>query len=504
MAARRMCMKSLGRRISHISRDIVNQNFLIRTYGTPTASAYKPDRPNQDLQEYVEIPSYPEIIDSSKEGRKKHARKQWYKYVQELPTVEQKLLEIISRQKYPAVILGPVSRSYDLLPFQQYCTRTNIIKGLPEIYQGTNVDDVYDKLKQQLIEVVKVQCCQFSRNYKITQQKPTEETVSRGQGGGVLDEMTSLISTTLAVSDEGQHLANAEISHLPRCDAFWWHAGFEKSKITLVKDIDDICFQYVDQPWLQVRTKNPLPEIFNQDDPACLGNDIPPVKYHPRVYGHCIERRYVTSVPGFWPGSECEYGYMSLHTRDGLVKRAKMVTDIDMEDCINGFGMMASFGWLVALATYQGFTPFNELTYPLVTQTVITNGQDWDFFVYQLNTMSFHSDIDHNTHKNICWTSGTMRLFEDIVDGEVTGLNDDVFKVFLKFFVQAPKQQSEFSLKPYTGEDTRSEEEKIADRERLRRLLSNRPNPFEYKHEVPLWKWIYKRHKDAPSAPFLK
>ncbi|XP_076346316.1 mitochondrial ribosomal protein S30 isoform X2 [Tachypleus tridentatus] len=448
MATSTVCMKSLGRRIFQFSRDVANKSVLLRTYNISTASAYKPDRQNQDSQEYVEAPSYPEIIDPSKEGRKKHARKQWYKYVQELPTVEQKLLEIISQQKYPAVILGPVSRSYDLLPFQQYCTRTNVIKGLPEKYQETNVDDVYARLKQQLIQVVKVQCSQFSRNYKITKQQPTEETVRRGQGCGVLDEITSLISTTLAASDKGQHLANAEISHLPRCDAFWWHAGFEKSRITWVKDIDNICFQYVDQPWLQIRTKSPLPEIFHRDDPACLDNDIPPVRYHPKVYGHCIQRRYATSVPGF--------------------------------------------------------TPFNELTYPLVTQTVVTNGQDWDFFVYQLNTMCFHSDLDHNTHKNICWTSGTMHLFEDIVDGEVTGLNDEVFKLFLKFFFQAPKQPSGYSLKPYTGKDTRSEEDKLADREQLRKLLSNRPDPFEYKHEVPLWKWIYKRHKDAPPAPFLK
>ena len=94
--------------------------------------------------------------------------------------------------------------------------------------------------------------------------------------------------------------------------------------------------------------------------------------------------------------------------------------------------IMSSFGWLNSLASNLGFSIYHELTYPLVTHGIITDGQFWSFFVYQLNTHSFHSDVDTNALRNVCWTSGELKLFDGYENGTLYGLNDEVLKLLVK------------------------------------------------------------------------
>jgi len=87
---------------------------------------------------------------------------------------------------------------------------------------------------------------------------------------------------------------------------------------------------------------------------------------------------------------------------------------------------MSSFAWLNAIAGAHGFTPYHELTYPFTTQTVVTDGQYWSFFVYQLNKHTFHSDLEAPNVENMCWTSGTMKLFDKFEDGVFHGVRGEV------------------------------------------------------------------------------
>ena len=62
------------------------------------------------------------------------------------------------------------------------------------------------------------------------------------------------------------------------------------------------------------------------------------------------------------------------------------------------------------------------MTYPLVTQTVITNGKLWSFYVYQLNTTLLHAEhTSNNPRHNLCWGTPELKLFETIEDGKVIG-----------------------------------------------------------------------------------
>lgn len=207
---------------------------------------------------------------------------------------------------------------------------------------------------------------------------------------------------------------------------------------------------------------------------------------------------------GFWPGDTYKFGLLSYHNRGHMLER--LDTDlVDEKEAIHRQGIMASYGWLHAQANFLGFTTFNDITYPLVTQCIVTNGQLWSFYVYQLNTMLFHhKNIKENPKKNICWATKEMKLFEEIQDGKIIGFNEDVLKTLVKFYSNASKSRDGVELEPYLSK----EEKLIADyeddekRQWLEReykfITSNRPRhtlPYEIYH----WEKIYKiDHKKRP------
>jgi len=130
----------------------------------------------------------------------------------------------------------------------------------------------------------------------------------------------------------------------------------------------------------------------------------------------------------------------------------------------------------------SGFSTFNDITYPLTTQTVITNGQWWSFFVYQLNTTLVHSEYaDENPKRNICWITEPIKLFDKIENEKVHGLNEEVLKTLIKFYMNIPEERVSVDLKPYLGKSVK----KIADIEHDERrnwlekhykhLVNNRP-----------------------------
>lgn len=174
--------------------------------------------------------------------------------------------------------------------------------------------------------------------------------------------------------------------------------------------------------------------------------------------------------------------------------------------------MKASFGWLLAQANFQGFTTFNDITYPLVTQTIITNGQLWSLYAYQLNTVVMHNEhIDQNPKHNICFGTKPLKLYEGIEDGKVVGLNEDVLKMIIQLYMNAPEDR-EHEMKPYLN----AEEKYVADIENDKRrcwleetykhLVSNRPKHYLLP-EVYQWERIYKiyfntRFQEPKRRPF--
>lgn len=271
-------------------------------------------------------------------------------------------------------------------------------------------------------------------------------------------------------------------------------------------------FQYVGKPLLTLRHQYPL-EIFdnfdfdtltapNENIPMQVATDV-----DPRAAGWKTDHRHGVTVPGFWPGNVREYGLLSYYDRSRLMKRPESYGAEDNKLALHAQAITSSYSYTLGQACYHGFSTFNDITYPLTTQTIITDGKIWSFYRYQLNTTIMHtnSGVYEPNHKyNQCWGTDEMQLYEHVDDnGKIHGLNDEVFKQLIRFYLAEPKARS-YEMKPYLDE----KEKKIADIEHVERrewlerhykhLVTNRPRQISVP-EIYNWEKIYKiDHQTRP------
>lgn len=256
----------------------------------------------------------------------------------------------------------------------------------------------------------------------------------------------------------------------------------------------------IGKPLLAVRHRQPLTPIHENFEDKILfnGEEVPSLESDPRRIGYHHAYQYARNIPGFWPGSEHKFGLLSYHDRRHLVSRDPNYGEEDNQCALNAQGILSSFGWLMGQACYQGFSTYNDLTYPLTAQTIITDGQNWSFYAYQMNTTAFNTDFYEKNHRaNKCWGSPTLKLFEEVdANGKVIGLNDEVIRHLVQFYLNEPKAR-DYEMQPYLG----AEEKVVADiddvdrrnflEKHYKKLCSNVPRP-DLTPEIYLWEKIYK------------
>lgn len=158
-------------------------------------------------------------------------------------------------------------------------------------------------------------------------------------------------------------------------------------------------------------------------------------KLHPVRVGYKLRWNWLAMVPGYLPQADnSDFPFLNFYSRQALKLREKVTGEEypDVADTVDAMGIMSSFAWLNSLALHHGFTPYQDLTYPLTSQTIVTDGQTWNFMVYQMNTHSFHRDLGENNTKNLCWSTGEMKLYDHFSDGTFHGLDETVLDNIIK------------------------------------------------------------------------
>lgn len=444
---------------------------------------------------------YPPILDVSDEGLKRIHRQMWYDSVKAMPSVEQKLHEIAVQQlmDLKTFTLSSVPSTYNAADFHSYITRTHFIRGLPKQLTDLSVDKELGEVKDSLYDVVLNFYCNCWNGSK---KKMMHDLSTENDAGPTLAN-NLILQCYKKLGLKNDYIIDSTIQQNPRIYSFWWHGGYGKEEDE--EHEKNLCFQFEDNASFCIRVKKPLLPILDLNHPLCSTSEVSDYHFHPNVFhtpSSSINK--LASIPGFWPGDPCDFPFLLVENSAKLNSLTSKLEQYDINKIEDGCAVMSSFAWLNSLATYQGFTPFHDVTYPFVTHTILTNGQDWRFYVYQLNTVAFHNDVDNKNRRNICWSSGNLRLFDTIEDSKVKGVNNEVFEIILKFLHNAPHLSEDFALKPYLGEDTRSTEEKGHLRYFLRKMYSRAPLRMAHRDEVPTWVKIYKLHKDAPPSPFVR
>ena len=90
-------------------------------------------------------------------------------------------------------------------------------------------------------------------------------------------------------------------------------------------------------------------------------------------------------------------------------------------DALRAQACLSGFASCLSQACGVGFSPLTELTYPLTTQTVITDGRTWTFSAFQLNTTgALLTPAEHGAPGNTCWVLPEMQLYQNVTEAGVS------------------------------------------------------------------------------------
>ncbi|KAK8751009.1 hypothetical protein OTU49_015091 [Cherax quadricarinatus] len=465
--------------------------------------------------DYTDTPQYPEIMDTSRKAVKMRKKAEWHEKIECLPTVEQKMMELNMPKYYGywSCHLNDVRPTLLGVDFVQYATRSHVVKGLPGQYY-TQVEAQADILTPKIQDKIQ-HLIDLNFNCKLNRKNfASDLAAERHRIKNFLLGLHRVMVSSLESSV--QHIKESMVDVQPRVEAFWILGGIPPDKMLrkirrnykLTKDTEhdlmDRPVQGKSTPCLGVRVTNGLPEVVGRDDPLATSSFEPKSILDPRSYGFRFSHKHAVTVPGFWQGGTKEHSQLWLHSREMVHRFTQIFGAHHLDTASLQKILVSSFTQALALATHLGFGPVTELTYPLVQQSVLTDGQRWQFSVYQLNTCSLHSDrAISNPHNNILWLGEEQTLFEAVDDTGVKGFNPEVLKTLISLYLKKGVERE--NPTPYIGpckhlgNHPASEEYREAFHQYLHCLFSGRPRNL-LKPEMYLWEKIYK--VDFKTRPF--
>ncbi|KER33072.1 hypothetical protein T265_00970 [Opisthorchis viverrini] len=124
----------------------------------------------------------------------------------------------------------------------------------------------------------------------------------------------------------------------------------------------------------------------------------------------------------FWEGDPCEFGHVGVLD---VARSEKLLRDLSKSQLPVAViqevrvrhalseGLLTAFAWTSAQAYNQGFTLYNELTYPLATQLLLVDNDHIQLLRYQLNSLtSLWKADDSGLPFNMAWLSPKVKLYE--------------------------------------------------------------------------------------------
>jgi len=470
-----------------------------------------------------------------------------------LKTVEEKQYQI-NRPKYYGWYSFKLYQDWipaDGKDFLQFATQTRIVDGLPSCYNGQE-DDSVDKLVDQiapLVEQIVINDQLYSeRGPEVSNDlMPLQDHRAVYWGGGktykleqfrseqLITKVHQMVSTLLAGEKDGQHLQAASEDFKARNEAFWFRGGINPDKsmlkkregtkksqqrtrdrgykisgndgrLSVMSDTEvtapyERALQFEGKNTVQVRCKDPLAPFVSRSDPLVTEpGQVPIVPHDPRTWGYKATTQHGTNVPGYWPQDDNQHGLLLFSHRTNRFNSEAMaspgvINSQVVRDQMTGRAILNCFGWLLPQAVHLGFGPMTELTFPLATQAVLSDGKTWTYYAYQMNTTDLTlNDPAEHSHNNILWAGEDLQLYSRVEDGKLIDYNPSVLAPLVRMYLRKGEERS-YSMTPNLGDvsrvtDFQDDYQRNFLFDKTRDVYSGRPPKVE-KPEMYMWEKMH-------------
>ncbi|XP_056314505.1 39S ribosomal protein S30, mitochondrial [Danio aesculapii] len=348
-----------------------------------------------------------------------------------------RMLTRVQRKKY---VIYPQTFSLNADRWYQHYTKTAYISGLPEKYVGAEADTalaVDESLVSQAKSIVfsyllqEHWYLQKTRSFVHKQQELSASPFLRNIVYGLRN----------LLAKENHVLSLSSLDYDPQVNYYWLRGERTIPRGHRSGLIEPMRFQIDDRPHSQIRIPQQLPEFVLPEAEIC--GEVPVIPLAPDLLP-LFRRQYDNNIfIGTKLEDPCCYGHTQFHIvpdrfcRDNMNKRG--LSD-QVEVSLRANAIASLFAWTGAQAMYQGFWAEEDVSRPFVSQAVITDGQFFSFFCYQLNTLALSPRADgQNGRINLCWGTESMRLYERVTDGDVLGWNEALLRLLLQFLLNKPQ-----------------------------------------------------------------
>ncbi|KAA0716262.1 28S ribosomal protein S30, mitochondrial [Triplophysa tibetana] len=313
----------------------------------------------------------------------------------------------------------------------QHYTKTAYVSGLPE--KNIDIDEsVFSELRSAVCNSI-LQEHWYMKKGRTFAHREQEHSVAP-----CLRNIVCALKNVLA--KENPVLVLSSLDFDPQVNFYWLRGERTIPRGHRSGRVEPMRFQIDDKPHSQIRIPKQLPEFVPLE--ADISAEVPVVQSAPDLLP-LFRRQYDNNIfIGTKLEDPCCYGHTQFHMVPDRFRRDKMskrgLSD-QVEVMLRANSIASLFAWTGAQAMYQGFWSEEDVSRPFVSQAVITDGQYFSFFCYQLNTLALtQRSEDSNVRKNLCWGSESMRLYESVTDGDVVGWNDAVLRLLVQFLMNKP------------------------------------------------------------------
>ncbi|XP_056151859.1 39S ribosomal protein S30, mitochondrial [Lampris incognitus] len=398
----------------------------------------------------VKEPAYPPVLPSltaKSKSSKSHRLHLQHERVRAADVQEKlSLLTRIQRMKY---VVRPQTITRDADKWYQHFTKTAYIPGLPDkftITDGGSEDSPAETRKtsagvgeETLAEIrALVSHAILQENWYLKKRRAFVYRRQAHLEAPFLRNLGSGVTNIVAKHNPVLRLSNLAVD--PQVNFYWMRGEWTIPRGHRAGRVEPVRFQIDDKPHSQIRIPEQLPQFTPME--TSYAAEVPEFKCTPDKMP-LFKRQYENNIftGAKLPDPVC-YGHTQFHLvpdmchRTNLIKRRQAD---QVEVFLRANGLCSLFAWTGAQAMYQGFWSQEDVTRPFVSQAVITDGQFFSFFCYQLNTLALSLDVDaDNPRKNLFWGTESMRLYEAVQDGEVVGLDDRVLDLLVQFLMNKP------------------------------------------------------------------